>query len=86
MVKAIARSFRWRRMIETGVRATVDEIAAAEKINPSYVSRVLRLSLLAPEIIEAILDGRQPPQITLAGLLKPLPLAWEAQSAFCVVG
>ena len=56
MVKAIARGFRWRKLMETGVYGTVAEIAAAEKINPSYVSRVLRLTLLAPEIVEAILD------------------------------
>ena len=60
MVKAIARAFRWRKMLETGTYTTVAEIAAAEKINASYVGRVLRLTLLSPEIVEAILDGRQP--------------------------
>jgi hypothetical protein len=58
MVKAIARAFRWRKLLGTGVYATVEEIAAAEKINLSCVSRVLRLTLLAPAIVEAILDGR----------------------------
>jgi hypothetical protein len=52
MVKALARAFRWRKWLETGAFATVGEIAAAEKINPSYVSRVLRLTLLAPDIVE----------------------------------
>ena len=79
MVKAIARGFRWRKLLETGVHATVEDIAAAEKINASYVSRVLRLTLLAPSIVEAILDGRQGPQITLAALMKPFPVEWERQ-------
>jgi hypothetical protein len=59
MVKAIARAFRWRKMLEDGTHATIAEIAAAEKINESYVGRVLRLTLLAPDIVAAILDGRQ---------------------------
>jgi hypothetical protein len=79
MVKAIARGFRWRKMLETGVHTTVEDIAAAEKINASYVSRVLRLTLLAPSIVEAILDGRQGSQITLAVLMKPFPVEWEWQ-------
>src|SRR4051812_37137934 len=57
MVKAIARAFRWRRMIETGAYATIREIAAAENISETYVGRTLRLTLLAPSIVEAILDG-----------------------------
>ncbi|KQZ27879.1 hypothetical protein ASD50_20225 [Mesorhizobium sp. Root552] len=80
MVKAIARGFRWRKLLEAGVHATVEDVAAAEKINPSYVSRVLRLTLLAPAIVEAILDGRQGPEITLAALMKPFPVAWEDQT------
>jgi hypothetical protein len=79
MVKAIARGFRWRKMLETGVHSTVDDIAAAENINASYVSRVLRLTLLAPNIVEAILDGRQESQITLDALMKPFPVEWERQ-------
>jgi hypothetical protein len=79
MVKAIARAFRWREMLEDGTHATIAEIAAAEKINESYVGRVLRLSLLAPDIIETILDGRQPPTLQLDQLFKPIPVAWELQ-------
>ena len=81
LVKALARAFRWRRLLETGVHGTVDEIARAERINPSYVSRILRLTLLAPDIVEAILDGRQPPALTLARLMKPFPFDWERQCA-----
>ena len=60
MVKAIARAFRWREMLESGVYGTIAEIASAESINESYVGRVLRLTLLAPVLVEAILNGRQP--------------------------
>ena len=79
MIKAIARGFRWRKFLETGVYGTIEEIAAAEKINSSYVSRLLRMTLLAPSIVEAILDGRQPAEMTLAGLMAPFAVAWEEQ-------
>lgn len=81
MVKAIARAFRWRRQLENGSYATVAELAAAEKINASYVSRVLRITLLAPDILETILEGRQPATMTSAGLLEPFPVEWPAQRA-----
>jgi hypothetical protein len=74
LVKALARGFRWRRMLETGRCGTIDELVAAEKINSSYVSRLLRLTLLAPDIVEAILEGRQPEGITLPGLMEPFPM------------
>ena len=84
MVKAIARAFRWRELLEKGTYATVVEIAAEEQINESYVSRLLRLTLLAPDIIEAILDGKQSPKMTLAMLMRQLPLSWDKQrDAIC---
>lgn len=79
LVKAVARAFRWRRMLESGRFGTIDELAAAEKINSSYVSRLLRLTLLSPDIVEAILDGRQPEGMTLPGLMKPFPVEWDVQ-------
>lgn len=79
MVRAIVRAHRWRRLLEEGIYATVDEIAKAEKVNPSYASRVLRLTLLAPDIVEIILDGRQPPGLQLKSLLWGAPVEWEAQ-------
>ncbi len=82
LVKALARAFRWRRMLETGRYATIDELAAAEKINASYVSRILRLTLLAPDIVEAILDGRQAPEVTLRGLMGAFPVEWGEQKQF----
>lgn len=79
LVKALARAFRWRRMMEAGRYGTIDELAAAEKINSSYVSRLLRLTLLAPDIVDAILDERQPDGMTLAGLMEPFSVEWERQ-------
>ena len=79
LIKVVARAFRWRRMLEVGRYATIDELAAAEKINASYVSRILRLTLLAPDIVEAILDGRQPTEMTLPVLMRVFPLEWKAQ-------
>ena len=76
LVKALARAFRCRRLMEAGRYGTINELAAAENINSSYVSRVLRLTLLAPNIAEAILDGRQPDDLTLPGLMEPFPLEW----------
>ena len=81
LVKALARAFRWRGMLESGAFATIQELAAAEKINPSYVSRMLRLTLLAPEMVEAILDGRQPEGVTLPALLEGVPVGWGRQQA-----
>ncbi|MGE0660634.1 MAG: hypothetical protein AB7O63_14130 [Reyranellaceae bacterium] len=80
LVKAIARAFRWQKMLETGQYATIREIAKAEKINPSYVSRVLRLTLLAPATVEAILDGRVNGWPTLADAMAPFPVAWLKQA------
>src|SRR6185295_17196367 len=76
MVKAIARAFRWREMLESGTHATIAEIAAAEKINASYVGRVLRLTLLAPDIVEAILNGQQPARLQLDRLMQRYPVGW----------
>jgi len=81
LVKAIARAFRWQKMLESGQYATIKEIAKAEKINPSCVSRVLRLTLLAPAIVEAILDGRTPGHLTLAEAMAPFPVRWTRQQA-----
>jgi hypothetical protein len=58
-VKALARAFRWKRMLESGELTTIADLAAREGIAPSYMTRVLRLTLLAPSIVEAILDGTQ---------------------------
>jgi hypothetical protein len=85
MVKALARAHRWKRLLESGRFGSVAELAEAEKINQSYLCRVLRLILLAPDIVEAILDGRQPVGLQLDALLKPLPAEWKLQRFHLVV-
>ena len=85
IVKALARAIRWREMLESGKYATIREIANAEKITETYVGRVLRLSLLAPDIVEAILNGRQPAGLQLDRLLRRIPVEWreQAEAGFC---
>ena len=79
LVKALVRAFRWKRMLDTGEFVTIGELAEREGIAPSYLTRVLRLTLLAPDIIEAILDGKQGPELTLARVLQPFPSEWRQQ-------
>jgi DNA-binding IscR family transcriptional regulator len=71
-------------MLESGEFATIAELAEREGIAPSYMTRVLRLTLLAPDFVEAILDGKQGPEVTLARVLEPFPAEWQAQSALFV--
>jgi hypothetical protein len=77
----LARAFRWQKLLENGTYASIAEIARAEEINDSYVSRLLRLTLLAPDIVEAILDGRQGTGLQIEALTKPMPVEWERQRA-----
>jgi hypothetical protein len=80
LMKLVARAHRWKRLLESGRHATITELAAAEQISRSYLCRVLRLSLLAPDIVEAILDGRQPGGFSAQQLLlNDLPVAWNEQ-------
>jgi hypothetical protein len=73
LVQALARAWRWQRALEEGRFGTLADLADSERISRSYVCRVLRLTLLAPDIIEQILDGRR----TQAHFLKPFPVEWE---------
>ncbi len=75
----LAGAFGWQRLLDSGAYGSIAELADSEKLNRSYVSRVLRLTLLAPDIVEAILDGRQLEKATLKALLEPFPMAWERQ-------
>jgi hypothetical protein len=79
LVKALARAFRWQKLLDKGTYGTIKEIASKEKIDPSYIGDVLRLNLLAPDIVEMILDGRQPPALQVEKLRKSLPAEWQAQ-------
>jgi hypothetical protein len=79
MVKALARAHRWRDMLESGEHATVRDLAKVENIDEVYLGRVLRLTLLAPNIVEAILAGTQPATLELHDLLKPFAAQWGKQ-------
>ena len=79
LVKALARAFRWKRMLESGEFASISELAEREGIAFTYMARLMRLSLLDPEIVDAIMDGHQPEGITLANLMDPFPLDWKEQ-------
>lgn len=79
LVKALARAFRWKRMLDSGNFATIAELAEREGITLSYLTRILRLTLLAPDLVAAILDGRHGPEVTLARLMEPLPAEWTEQ-------
>lgn len=81
LVKALVRAFRWKRMLESGEFASIAELAERERIAPTYMTRVLRLTLLSPDIVEAIVDGRQGPAMTLASVLEPFPLEWKREIA-----
>lgn len=79
LVKVLARAHRWKRLIEEGHHTSLTELAQAEGINRSYLCRVLRLTLLAPDLVEAILEGRQPESLTLKVAMLPMPEVWEEQ-------
>jgi hypothetical protein len=81
LLKAIVRAHRWREMLESGEYGSAAELAKAEKVNASYLSRILRLTLLAPEIVEAIIAGQQPSTLQVDDLLKPLPAQWPQQKS-----
>ena len=80
LIKALARAYRWKRLLDAGSFATIEEIAAHERISASYLTRVMRLTLLAPDIIEAILDGRTP-ALGMDELLNPMTPIWSEQRA-----
>jgi hypothetical protein len=79
LLKAIVRAFRWQKLLDQETCSSIKDIAAKENIDASYVGDVLRLTLLAPDIVEIILDGRQPPALHFEALRKSLPLVWEEQ-------
>ncbi len=79
LVKALARAHRWKNMLEEGRYASISEMAAAERIDRGYLGRILHLTLLAPDIVEGILDGRQPAELELPTLMEPFPLEWDVQ-------
>ncbi len=79
IIRALGRAHRWKAMLETDEYGSMTELAKAEKINLSYLCRMLRLTLLAPDIAEALLDGKHTCWIHLSDLLRPMPVVWAEQ-------
>jgi hypothetical protein len=79
LLRALARAHRWKRMLERGDYATIRDIEKAEGVTNSFVSRILKLTLLAPDIVEAILDGRQSKALQLEDVAYGLPAYWPDQ-------
>jgi hypothetical protein len=79
LIKALVRGHRWRRKIESGHAKSITDLAEQEAVTDAYVCRLLPLTCLAPDIVESILDGRQPKELRLAEMLGNGPLAWEEQ-------
>jgi hypothetical protein len=86
LVKALARAFRYQRLLDVGRYASISEMAAAERVDRGYLGRVLQLTLLAPDIVEAILDGRQLERLGLPQLLEPFPIGWDDQQDVAISG
>ncbi len=81
LINAMVRAHRWRRRIESGHAKSITDLAEQEGVTDAYVCRLLPLTCLAPDIVEAILDGRQPKGLRLAEMLGNGPPAWEEQRA-----
>ena len=79
LVVALARAFQWQELLETGKYASIASLAKRLKVDRAYVSRILNLTLLAPDIVEAIMNGEEPSGLSLAKLTKPFPVLWEEQ-------
>jgi hypothetical protein len=80
LIKALARGFRWRRMLEEGRYASISEMAKAEGVERGYVGSLLRLTLLPPPMVEAIVAGQQPEGVTLPKMMEPFPVEWRQQA------
>ena len=79
LLRAVVQAFHWKSQLEAGQFATVSELAAAEGLNGSYVSHVLRLALLAPDLVEAVVQGSQPTTMQLQALVRNVPDHWDMQ-------
>ena len=79
LVIALARARRWQKLLEEGNVASISELARKFDVDPSYVSRILRLTLLGPDIVELIIEGKEPSGLSLSKITMPFPLNWEEQ-------
>ncbi|GGJ40446.1 hypothetical protein [Neoroseomonas lacus] len=79
LVKALARAFRYQKLLDEGRYASITEMAAAEKIERGYLGSLIRLTLLAPALVEELMEGRARTAPSLPKLLQPFPEIWEHQ-------
>ena len=79
LVVALARAFRWQKMLDTGQAGSIADLARKYDVDRSYVSRILQLTALAPNIVEAILAGKEPSGLSLGTLRGGVPVRWEEQ-------
>jgi len=86
LIKALARAFRYQRLLDEGRYASISEMAAAERIERGYLGALLRLTLLAPDLVELILDGQVADRVALPALLGPVPLVWAHQREHLMSG
>ncbi|MBF0147612.1 MAG: hypothetical protein HQL85_15730 [Magnetococcales bacterium] len=81
LAKLVAKAHKWLKLLESGQYRSIKALAENEQIDDSYMAKVLRLTLLAPDIVTAIIDGRQPDHLTWEALRKPFPMLWREQRA-----
>lgn len=79
VLRAIARAWNWRRQLETGAASTIQDIAAAEKVSDRFVSRMMRLAYLSPEVLEHLVIRRVPPALSLNDLVTVADRPWAEQ-------
>ncbi len=79
LIKALTRAHRWKERLFTGGAPSTSAIAKEEGVTERYVGRIMRLAFLAPDIVEAILDGHQPADLELERLMKGIPICWHEQ-------
>jgi len=80
LIKALARAFRWKRMLDSGRFSNIADLAHSERITAPFLTRTMRLAQLAPDLVQAILDGTQPRNLTLEALRRPLAMSWIEQN------
>lgn len=86
VLRAIARAWSWRRQLETGDASTIQDIAAAEKVSDRFVSRMMRLAYLSPEVLDHLVIRRVPPALSLNDLVAVADRPWAEQMGIVFEG
>jgi hypothetical protein len=81
LLKALARAFRYQKLLDEGLYGSITEMACAERIERGYLGSLLRLTLLAPHIVEALLNSNQPTALGLPRVMEPFSISWNDQLA-----